>query len=394
MLRRSSRALHGRLNYPIGLGQRLQVGTELVGMEPANHIYFDPPKLRHQLDRDGYLYFKNKVPKAVISAALDEIGRQMLDNGWTSMAAREAQAEKHGFAMGIPFPKELWSHPSPHASANGPSGADAPLTIDGLPEGASARAAWRENPLPPPSQGFELTEPIKQALGGTSVMTVVRQIFGGGTQLLPHYELEMSPPGEAHGFSSPSITTCRGSKLLLCAWVPLSDITLTMGPMAMVKGSGGAPCYTNIRTTYGSYDIEAGDVGGDGCLTHHAEQLLPLGRVQQRDEFSGKMITVDETPITTTAFEAGDVVLSTVYTLRSFLTNCTDIWRVSGHTMWMMEGDDVGPDPRYGTEDAAGMNNWLATRDNKERYPRTMADARREWKILEHAESTEKAKRK
>eukprot|EP00758_Cryptobia_borreli_P001126 Tbor_TRINITY_DN1964_c0_g1::TRINITY_DN1964_c0_g1_i1::g.3519::m.3519 len=345
--------LHGKLTFPIGTGRGMHMGSELISMDPSNHIYHDPAKLRMQLDLDGYLYFKNIIPRPVVAKAFDEVGRQMLDNEWTTMEAREKQAEKNGFAIGIPFPQEYSSQP-----------------LTGVR-------------LPVPTSGFEMKEAIKQALCGANVMAAVRQVFGGGTEVLPHYQLEMSPPGESHGFQSSSIFTSRGTRLLLCAWVPLHDITLTTGPLAIVRGSNSSSSYKVIREKYGDYDIEAGDVYGDGCLTHDASELLPLGKVKVRDH-EGKLVEEDDNPIVSTSFESGDMVLTTVYTLFSYLTNTSDKWRVSGSTYWMMDGDNIGPDPRYtlvkdGDSDTDGMQQWLNNRNDKGKYPKSMAQKRTEW---------------
>lgn len=372
---RSSRLLrHGRLTLPIGTSNRLELGTTLLPIAPANHIYFEPAKLRLQLDRDGFLYFKNAVPRAVVNTAFDEVGRQLMDNGWTTVEARQSQVDRNGFAMGIPVPESFYPDPrDPKASSL---------------SSASSSSSIRTINLPPPSVGFSMTEPIKTAVCGANVMTYVRQVFGGGAEVLPHYQLDMSPPGEPHGFHSNSIFTCRGTKLLLCAWVPLHDITLSSGPLAIVQGSSSHDAFKKIRSTYGQYDIENGSIHGDGCLTREVEKLSGFGVTHHRNPYTGKLEEIDECPIVTTSFEAGDLVLSTVYTLMSYLTNTSDSWRVAASTYWVMDGDDVGPDPRYkddGNGTCVGMQKWLENRDDTKKFPRSMEEATNEWGLWSHA---------
>lgn len=74
-----------------------------------------------------------------------------------------------------------------------------------------------------------------------------------------------------------------------------------------------------------------------------------------------------------------------------------------------MDGDDIGPDPRYGiyvphanqnegsgeknnnnhheNELANGLVNWLAHRDDRSRYPRTMQQAKMDWGLINAADS-------
>lgn len=341
MMRLSKTWLHGPLTYRLGSGS-LRIGRDLQAMTPSNSIYYDPAKLRHRLDKEGYLYFKNVIPKVAVNQAYDEIAVQMLNCGWTTSKDRELQAERDGFAFGIPFP-----------------------SVD---------------KLPPPA--FGLTDAIKTAVCGTNVMTVARQVFGGAVTLLPHHSLELSPPDEEHGFRSSSVFMNRGTKLSLIAWVPLHDIPLNMGGLCVVKGSNTAAQFSRIRETYGNIDVETSGIRGDGCYTNDPHELLPLGKRADIDDHSGKPIVVDDTPMVSTTFESGDLVLMTVYTMYSFLTNNTNCWRVSAETRWIMEGDDVGPDPRYWGDNPEGLSKWLSERDNLSKYPKSMAQAKREWGLI------------
>lgn len=405
-MRSSGRRLHGPLKMSLGTA-RLRMGSDILPMLPSNHIYYDAPKLRARLDQDGYLLFKNVIPRDSVDGAFTDVANQLLVNGWIRPEDREAEAQRTGDTRSVPFPR------------------------DGV--------------LPPPTAGFEMTPAITAAICGVNVMTVVRQVLSGGVECLPCHTLELSQPGESHGFHSDSIFTCRGTKLLLTAWVPLHDVSLSMGGLCVVRGSNSTASYRKIRSTYGSLDIEGGDISGDGCITHDPTEIIKLSewaiahpnvdevrrnreKPKEPDDGSRRKggnsgaapppppqgndgNTVDQllhqhrrvggsqydgqeryehegeeeeaaafgNPILTTAFEAGDLVLTTIYTMHSFLTNSTNSWRLSAETKWMMEGDDVGADPRFRGDNAVGLGRWLANRDNKKIYPRSMQDARKAW---------------
>lgn len=334
--------LHGKLRYPVGTGQ-LTLGTELLPLLPSNDIFYDPPKLRYRLDQDGYLYFKNSVPREVVSAGLDDLANQMRDCGWTLDADRAKQAALNGFAMGVPYPS---------------TGGE----------------------LPPPI--IQYTDTIRNAVSGTSVMATVRQVFGGAVTPATLQTLHLGAPGESFGFRMPSVTMNRGTKLALVALVPLHDTPLHMGTPLVVRSSNSHDTYAPLRKTYGQWEVEGDGIAGDGCYTDDPAELSPVGKVAGRDEVTGASIIVDVNPFASSAFEAGDLLLTTVYTMQSFLTNQTSCWRLMAEAVWCMEGDDVGLDPRYMGPQAAGLAEWMEHREDVTRYPKTLQQAKREWGLL------------
>jgi hypothetical protein len=335
--------LHGRLRYPVGSG-RLTLGTELLPLLPSNDIFYDPPKLRYRLDQDGYLYFKNTVPREVVAAGLDDLANQMRACRWTLDEDRTRQATLNGFAMGVPYP----------STAGGE--------------------------LPPPS--IHYTEAIRSAVSGTSVMATVRQVFGGAVTPTTLQTLHLGAPGESFGFRMPSVYMNRGTKLALVALVPLHDTPLHMGTPLIVRSSNSHDTYAPLRKTYGQWEVESNTIRGDGCYTEDPAELAPLGKTVGQDEVTGASIVVDVNPFVSSAFEAGDLLLTTVYTMQSFLTNQTNCWRLMAEAVWCMEGDDVGLDPRYVGPSAEGLASWTAHRDDPAKYPKTLREAKKEWGLL------------
>jgi ectoine hydroxylase-related dioxygenase (phytanoyl-CoA dioxygenase family) len=212
-------------------------------------------------------------------------------------------------------------------------------------------------------------------------MSIVRQVFAGAVQGLPHHTIDFSHPNESHGFRMESVYMNRGTKLALVAWIPLHDVPLHMGGLCVVRGSNSAESFGKIRSTYGAMDVEGSGISGDGSYTFDANELLPMGkRLEHHD--NGFDVVVDDNPLVSTTFEAGDIVLMTVYTMYGFLTNKSNCWRVSCQSRWIMEGDDVGPDPRYIGADSPGLANWMNERDDATKYPKSMLEAKREWGLI------------
>ena len=125
-----------------------------------------------------------------------------------------------------------------------------------------------------------------------------------------------------------------------------------------------AAAWEKVRLTYGTHEVESGDICGDGTFTDDAAEILKYG-----------------CPLHTTSFEAGDLVLTTNFTMQTFAVNRSRHWRVSATTRWIMEGDDVGPDPRY-ARGGRGLAAWSASCNDTRRYPRTMAEAKAAWGLV------------
>ncbi|CAD2221054.1 phytanoyl-CoA dioxygenase [Angomonas deanei] len=351
MFRQCVRRLHGRLTYPVGQS-KLAVAEDLLPIIPSNDIFYDPPKLRARLDETGYLYFQNVIPSDVVNNALEDLASQMIACQWTLEEDRKRLVDLNGFSYGVPFP-----HLAHHADVE----------------------------LPPPS--IEFTDTIRAAVSGTSAMSVVRQVFGGKVNAMDLHSLQMGSPGESFGFKTPSVLLNKGTKLALVALVPLQDTPMCMGPPVVVRGSNRTDGYSKIRKTYGQWEVESGNIAStDGCYTHRAEELSPLGKQMGTDPVTGRSIVIDENPFVSCAMGAGDILLLTVYSMYSYLTNQTNYWRMFGEAVWIMDGDDVGPDPRYMGTNAPGLAGWYDSCTDPTKHPLTIEAAKKEWGLLGNLE--------
>lgn len=391
-MRRCRCALHGLLRYPVGDGSPLTLGDTLLPLIPCNEIFYDPPKLRARLDEEGYLYFKSVIPRAIHSAAFDDLAAQMLACQWTTEAAYDHQRTHCGLTLGVPYPRV--SHPhTKQQSAHSPGNSggvhkedyhdnairdDDNNTHTGESAASSGMSATYE--LPPAH--IRYTDTIRQAVSGTSAMAVVRQVFSGAVHAATVQTLHLGAPREHFGFRMPSVYHNQGTKLALVALVPLHDVPMYMGTPVLVRGSNSGTCYAAVRQSYGQHEVESGDIAGDGCFTTASEELLGRGRQMQPDAVTGRPTEVDVHPMVSCALEAGDLLLMTVYTMYAYLTNQTNCWRMMAEAVWTMEGDSVGPDPRYVGPGATGLSRWYATREDAVRYPRTMTEAKRAWGLL------------
>lgn len=323
-MRRTLAALYGPFSLRVG-EKRVAVESVIKPMVPCNNLLHNPVALRSMLDTQGYLYFSRVVPRDLATTAADDAEKQMLINQWTTDEMRVHEEQTHGVAWGIPATQDMI--------------------------------------LPVPIQPFVMTEPLKVAICGVHVMAVLRCVFGGAVTLLPYQTLDFSPPGEVHGFNMPSVFMNRGTKLFLSAWTPLVDVQLRSGPLVVVSGSNRLPSWEKVRQTYGQHDVETAGITGDGSFSFDPADVMSYG---------GELHS--------TSFEAGDLVLTTCYTMQSFAVNESRQWRVSGTSRWIMESDDVGPDPRY-IPNGGGLRIWENTRNDPLKFTKNMAEARKIWNI-------------
>ncbi len=61
-----------------------------------------------------------------------------------------------------------------------------------------------------------------------------------------------------------SVYMSRGSQRLLTCWIPLMDIPVEMGTLAILEGSNSLPSFQQLRDTYGALDAEAEQLQGTG----------------------------------------------------------------------------------------------------------------------------------
>jgi len=279
MLRRTLLWAHGLLEFPCGTG-KVVIGRGTALMVPANEHYHDPPKLRSILDAQGYLYFKDVLPRESLTTSLLEIYRSL-----------------EGVGLLLPGSLEYNS--------------------DFDPTNLQGRA-------------LDVSRAVLDASCGTKVMAAVRQIFGGSVLPMDHRALEVSIPRETHSFHMDSVFLGKGTRLLLSAWVPLTDTPLTRGPICFVKASNRHMDTERLRNTYGAYDAYSGDIEGSGMYSTDPAEMAQLSE-----------------GLVTSPVRCGDLVVFTAYTMHSFLTNTSRGVRISAESKWYLDGDDLGPDPRY-----------------------------------------------
>jgi ectoine hydroxylase-related dioxygenase (phytanoyl-CoA dioxygenase family) len=84
-----------------------------------------------------------------------------------------------------------------------------------------------------------------------------------------------------------------GSEQLLTCWVPVGDIPVEMGTLAVCEGSHRLPSFAKLGATYGKLDWEKDHLDGSGWFTDDPSEITNL--------FGGSWRTAD--------FRAGDILI-------------------------------------------------------------------------------------
>ncbi len=103
----------------------------------------------------------------------------------------------------------------------------------------------------------------------------------------------------------------RGSASLHTVWIPLGDISVAHGALAVCRGSHNLPSFSRIRDTYGRMDVDRDGI--DGWFTKDPMEIV--------EKFGGKWLTSE--------FFMGDAVLFGMHTMHASTTNLTNRFRLS-----------------------------------------------------------------
>ncbi len=167
--------------------------------------------------------------------------------------------------------------------------------------------------------------------------------------------LRVVVPGDFTGAHYDIVYMGQGTKNLYTCWMPIGDVTLDMGPLAILSGSHSAASFERLRATYGAMDVDRDNVEG-----HFSNDPLELV-----ERFGGKWLT--------TEFHAGDVLIFGMFTMHASFNNVSEKFRISTDTRFQRADEPV--DPRWVGENPPAHYAWGKT------PVESMESARKRWKV-------------
>jgi Phytanoyl-CoA dioxygenase (PhyH) len=274
------------------LGQQIDTSPDGFGeLDRSTDLLDDPAALRERMRAEGYLYLPGYLDRAEVLAARQEIAERLAAASHT--------------APGTP-PAELIAR--------------AGLDIAFLPELAL------DNP------------PLDRLLYSGRMIEFFTHFLGGQVR---HYDftwLRTVAPGRGTAPHMDIVFMGRGTTNLYTTWTPLGDIPLEMGGLMILERSHQ---HERLNDGYGRKDVDA------YCVNHVGEGYTKMGGggniapggwlsknpVKLRHNLGGRWLT--------TNFQAGDILVFSMFTVHTSLDNHSDRIRISSDTRYQLASEPV-----------------------------------------------------
>lgn len=202
------------------------------------------------------------------------------------------------------------------------------------------------DPASPISSGTLQAEPVLPFLEGKTALTECSAVASviSGTHLRSFFEGLL---GEApltfeykwlrsvgrKGFTGAHcdrVYMSRGSTRLHTSWVPFQDTPVELGGLAVCEGSHRLPGFAKLQETYGALDVERDGLVGTGWFSSNPAEISAM-------DPSAQWRTAD--------FRAGDCVIFGMGLIHCSTANLTNQVRISCDVRWQPATDPV--DVRY-----------------------------------------------
>lgn len=290
------------------MGHRdLVVGSpELGELVDSTALLDDGPSLARRLDEDGYLLLRGVLDRSAVADARREVLALARSEGW--------------------------------------------LASDGesMAEGASGRFLG--------GTPISRSEAVLAVLEAPALFELFGALLGEPARTFDYKWMRLVGRREFTGAHIDRVYMGRGSERLRTAWVPLGDVPLERGPLAVCVGSHRLPAFNHLHATYGEVDVDRDLI--DGIFTTD-----PLEVTQT---FGGRWCTA--------AVSAGDVLVFGMRTMHASLDNDSDVCRISCDVRFQPAADPV--DERWVGDEPLGH---YGLRSGKRFL--SVAEARRRWDL-------------
>ncbi len=284
--------------------------SQLGQLRESNDVLGNAPAMRQRLEEDGYLFIRQLIPYETVLKSRNTILQYMADHEGMEPGSRPLEGVMGEKGKSVSMRKTITRHPDVLATFESP-------------------------------QLFQ----FYQQLFGEPVITfdykwlraVGREKFTGS-----HYDI---------------VYMGQGTQRLLTCWLPLGDLDIEQGVLAICEGSHNLPSFEKLRRTYGRMDVDRDRV--DGWFTSDPQEIT--------DKFGGQWKTA--------SFRMGDILTFGMYTMHASTTNTTNRWRLSCDVRYQPAADPA--DKRWVGKDPIAHYAWFSEPDKL--VP--MAKAREEWGV-------------
>ncbi|HEX5414851.1 MAG TPA: phytanoyl-CoA dioxygenase family protein [Chloroflexota bacterium] len=281
-------------------GYPFEVGPDKFGeLRDSNDLIGKPDALRTRMREDGYLLLRGYLGRDRVLAARQELFAKLDSVGLVD--------RRHPLIEGI------WSGDNSQLGK-----IDRRTYARELRAGAALRDVVHRGPVMAFYEGF----------------------LGGPVRSLDYIWVRNVRVGSATPVHFDWVYMGRGTRNLFTTWIPMGDVPLTDGPLALLEGSHRID---EIQRTYGSYDVDR-----DGLWNKEAPQY--------KSGWLGKNVTKIQSDLggrwLTTEFRAGDLLAFGMFQLHCSLDNKSPLNRIrlSTDTRYQLASEPaderwIGDDP-------------------------------------------------
>jgi hypothetical protein len=269
------------------MAQSGAVPEALVGeLQDSSALLEDAPKLRQVLEFNGYLYLRGAVDRDEVLAARNEVFNRLAEAIEGIATGRSRRAEIVG-DLGA-----FWTSVS-----NGPA--------------------------------------LRRVTHGLRLRELMGMLYGEPARPHDYLFLRPAPVGRATNLHYDFPFFAGGSERIVTCWVPLGEIPVTDGPLALVEGSNQ---FSDLLGPIRGAAIDAGTAFSAVQSAAYQEQTRDtLGFIRSRNT---RLLTAD--------FQAGDVVVFGMFTMHGSLDNHSVVGRVRlSVDVRYQPAADPAEDPRY-----------------------------------------------
>lgn len=248
-------------------------------LRPSNDILHEAEALRARMAEDGYLLLRGYLDGTVVQNARREL---------LSKLAAAGDIDAH-----YPLDEAVYSGSSTWTRE----------FVKDLRTGAAIRALCHQG----------------------RIMEFFERFLGGAVRPFDHIWVRRMPPGGASGCHYDVVYMGRGTHDLYTAWIPLGDVPFALGPLAILENSHNLKGLIN---TYGQLDVDR-----DRDNNPYGGGWVSKNPVEVQGWFGGRWLT--------TEFQAGDVLIFTMFTLHCSLDNTSNRLRLSTDSRYQLASEPV-----------------------------------------------------
>jgi hypothetical protein len=155
------------------------------------------------------------------------------------------------------------------------------------------------------------SRPVLDVLEAPALFDLFGRLFGEPALTFPYKWMRLVGRTEFTGAHIDRVYMSRGSSRLTTAWIPLGDVPLERGPLAVCLGSHRLDGFDHLHDTYGEVDVDRDMI--DGIFTSDPLEVT--------EAFGGRWCT--------SSFAAGDILVFSMRTMHASLSNTSDGCRIS-----------------------------------------------------------------